>query len=401
MKRILGLTGALSLLAASAIGQTAGTTVTTLFQDDPDVRAFTGATDSDPNCLQVLSDGRIVFFESESTAGNNAEDSVILFDPAQSGTARFTVIASELALASLISEPSPVIFGEDMTIDNADNVYILAAHAATGGDNYFVARIPSGPSGYGVPELIAGPGVAPSGIPPTEGHGAIDYDVKNNRLVLLLVEDVEETALTGIAGLYTLPTTSGSVTPLSSLAPRSSMISVLTPVPSTETDDRGTFEDITVLPNGDIVSIFNVRQGTQLSGDSDGDVIVVTDQGTPSLLIDATTLSGDVAAGFGATTAYLDYNTETGNIGIIEEFTSVVERNAIVEYTTAGTYARRIADSVNLLENTGSTDLRIFSRAFDSDSDGNYYIFTGLDNESCQKIEHEDVMLNVETWSIY
>lgn len=401
MKKTLLLSTLCVLTAGLASAQISGTTVTTILADDPDVRAFTGATDSDPNGLAVLSDGRIVFFESEATAGNNAEDAVILFDPTQVGTARFNVIASEAALGALIGEPSPNIYAEDIAIDDNDNIYLLGVQTVSpSGNNPFVVKIPRTGSTYGIPELIAGSGVAPLGIPPTPGLAALEWDPANNRLILLIEENLVETALTGIAGLYTLPVTSGNPTPVQSLATRASMISVLTPTPSSDTNDRATFDDITVLDNGDILSVFNVRNGTQLNGESDGEVIKVSSTGSPSLFIDATTLSTDIADGFGRTTTWLHYNASRNAVALVEEFTTDAARNVIAEYSTSGAFLGVVADRTNLLQGSGATALRLFSRAFTSDSTGQYFVFTGLDNESCQQINVGTASM-VEHWSFF
>lgn len=404
MKRLLLSATFVMAMAAGAVAATTGTLVTTLFQDDPDVRAFTGATDSDPNCLQVLSDGRLVWFESESAAGNNAEDALMLFDPNQSGAARFSVLASEAALAALVgASGSPDIFAEDCCLDGNDNIYLLGAQAKSGGDDYFVVKVPFSAGSFGIPTLIAGPGVVPLGIPPTEGFGAIDYDSANDRLILMISENVDEDSLTGIAGVYTLPN-SPSGSPVQQLVSRVDMVVQLTPTPSAQSGDRATFEDLAVLPNGDIILPFNVRAGTQADAANDGDVLRVTAAGTPSLFIDALTLRSDVVTSFGLTTMFIEYNAARDAVALLEEFTSFSDRNVIAEFSTAGAFQRIVADNENLLQNTGTpaNDFRIFSRAFDSGPDGAYYVFTGRDNESCQKIEVNAVVPNAaHHWNLY
>ena len=114
-------------------------------------------SDSDPRGLAALSDGRLVWFEDDSSFSSSKEDAIYLLDPDETGSARFEIIASEAELKALAATTSEkYIFAGDVAVDADDNVYAIATEYNSGKTvvNNFLVKIPYDGTNFGNPILL-------------------------------------------------------------------------------------------------------------------------------------------------------------------------------------------------------------------------------------------------------
>ncbi len=299
-----------------------------------EVLAFTGQSDTDPRCLERLSDGRLVFFDSQPGA-----DALILLDPAVTGPGRFTVIATEaqlLALAPNTGSPANASVS-DICRDAADNLYAVVSET-TAYDNYVVRLTPGGGGGYTAPVLatdLFDGGMAAGGdftyhrVQATGTHLFLLYDNLSNAN--------DTSSAPGSNGIHTFDLTllPGTTANLQMLTSWQSLASVLTPAPVPGTDAIGLFQ-IELSPDGSWLYGGN----TNGSGGSDGDIVrISTATGAATLLIEQPAIeAGTAESGHGTTQTALAVNPSNGNLILLENGTSTTTREHLLEFSPSGQF---------------------------------------------------------------
>ncbi len=370
-------------MAVLMVGFSSAAVIQLLAEEDGTTNAgtigeFTGG-DSDPNCLGVLSNGTLVYFESEAAAVGGADDAIVLYDDdaAGGGTNRFTIIASEEALQTAAGLASTEGFGaNDIAVGDDDNVYLLALNTTPATDEWYIFRLPNlGGNSFGPPEVAANP----TDLGSANGWDysmCIDTSTAPDTLIIGRDDSVVAND-TSTNGIYTMDAslTNGTPTMIGAGAATLGVVSVA--VSGTAGVDKGTCTSMTVIPGGNVL----VSHGNSTAGVNRGDIVEVDRAtGAASLWVDAGLEGGTPSNGV------VRYNATSGDVGVFwyigTSSGSPATDDRIDEYTTAGVWVKTVATEpdIELVTNV-STDLNIFSNAFCTDGT-NYYVFLANNNES-------------------
>ncbi|MBN1477615.1 M23 family metallopeptidase [Candidatus Sumerlaeota bacterium] len=352
---------------------------------ESDVIAFTGGTDSDPICLESLEDGRLVFFDTEPGV-----DAMILFDPAQSGVSRLSVIASEaelLALAPNTVSPGNISVS-DIAFDDTGDLFAVVSET-TGGPDYdnFIVSIPASGGAFAPPtlatDLFDG---GKSGLGEFVYH-RVETDPLGDRLFILYdsLDDANDTASTpGMNGVHVfdLADMPGTTADLSMLAPYVSMAAVFSPPATPGTDSIGLLQ-IRVSPDGS--NLYGVN--TNGSGSNDGDVVRIdTSDGSFSLFLDqdiAETQTANIDQ-FTTRTALAVHPT-AGTLALLEVGTTDPARENLHEYRADGTFlgiAHSHDQITDALPSVGSDFSMTFTNAMVIDPTGDTFLWLTQETET-------------------
>ncbi len=261
--------------------------------DETDILAWSNDTDTDPRGLAVLSDNRLVFFEDES-----GQDHIVLIDPTENGTDRFSTIATKTQLKAAAPQSIWNIFVGDLVVDSSDNVYaIVCGNKQSIYDNY-VVRIPYSNGSFGTPERVVD--IYDGGM--TSYKTWHRLAIHNNTLFILYDDTSDPTkdhALTsGSNGVYTFDLTQqqpGVVGDLSFLAPYKTLGETLNPS----------------FQSGDAFGLWQIR------ANSSGDLLAMAYEngsGTPSDLV-------KIDGGTGAAEVLLTQEQAESETGTLNQFT--------------------------------------------------------------------------------
>jgi hypothetical protein len=338
--------------------------------------------DSDPNGLGVLSNGTIVYFESDTAAGAGADDAIVLYDDdaAGGGLNRFTVIASEEAMLTAAGLASTENLGaNDIAVGDNDSVYLLAANFNASPDDWYIFRIPNlGGNSFGPPEIAANP----TGLGSADGSDySMCIDTSTNPDTLIIgIDDNVVADDTSTNGIYTMDASLTNGTPTMIGGGTATLGAVSVAVGGIAGTDKGTCTSMTVIPGGNVI----VSHGNSTAGVNRGDIVEVNrTTGATSLWVDASAQGGT------PTNGVVRYNSLSGMVGVFWNIgTSSTQPDTddrIEEFTTAGVLNSRIATEpdIEAVQNSlsSSTDLLIYGNAFCTDGT-NYYIFTSNNFES-------------------
>ncbi|MBN1475335.1 hypothetical protein JXA47_01135 [Candidatus Sumerlaeota bacterium] len=342
--------------------------------------------DSDPNCLDVLSNGSLVYFETQFDCVNGA-DSVVLFDEDApgGGVNRFAVIASEAALQTAAGlATTENIGGVDIAVGDNDNVYLLGTNTTPATPEWYIWRIPStGGNSFSAPEIAANPTALGASA---GGDYSLGIDLSTDPDTLIIgIDDSVLANDTTTNGIYTLDAsaTNGTPTIISGGSGTATLAAVSTASGDVGGTDKGTCSDVVVIPGGNIL----VCNGTSGAGPTRGNIVEVDRvSGAVSLWLDAGLLGGTPIQ------ASLAYNATSNRVGVFWFVGAVsgapTTDDRIEEYTAAGVFDKIVASEPDIeavQPSSPSTDLNIFSNAFATDGT-NYYVFLGNNYEGLIRV---------------
>ena len=344
----------------------------TVVLEQSDITAWSGGSDTDPRGLAVLSDGRLVFFEDDYSPPSSKEDCILLIDPTQTGTARFTQIASESEILGLVSTTGKYAFVADIVRDASDNVYALATQYGSTNKNNFVLRIPYNQTTetFDNPELVVT--LYTGGMSSSKSYHRLD--VQGNTLFVYFDALNETSSNNGVYSFDlsgTLPGTTGDLTQLATFS------------------DLGTALNGSYT-NGDALGLWQIR------ADDQGDVfgfVYENDAGSPGDLIKIDGSTGTVTIHLSQDQSEKEtgwknaFNYETnfaispvnGNFFFFETESSNKEREIIYEFTAAGKFVKQVSAYHEIKAAGGSavadSCTTISSNAMDIDDSGNIHVF--------------------------
>jgi len=347
--------------------------------DQDAILAWTGASDTDAFDLEILSDGRFLFFEDDGGA-DPGEDSVILVDPSLTGNARFSVLAAEDDIEDLAPRNGSSIHISDIARDAADNVYLMVT-ARSNGDNY-VVRVPRQTSGFGAPERVVD--VFDGGVDGSHSfhrltvHGQTLYILFDN-----LATAIDQTGVAGSNGIYTfdlsgsLPGTTVNLDLLASYKDISDALST----PATAGNDFGLWQ-IRADGNGDLYAFVEEHE----SG-TPGDLIKINGAtGAVSVLL--TQQQAESETGNNSTFTYatnLAISPVDGHLFVMETGTSSENRNILYELDANGKFVAQHAHHDQIEAAVPQINTRLtttYSNALVVGEDGIAYIFFNKDNDA-------------------
>jgi hypothetical protein len=350
--------------------------------DPGTIGEFTGG-DSDPLCLGILSNGSIVYFESDPDAVAGAADSIILFDEdaAGGGVNRFSVIASRSALLAAAGISSPVTLEiADIAIGDDDTVYALVAPQTPQPYLWHIFRLPYlGGNSFGPPEIAAGP----AQIGSTNGlfcSMAIDWATDPDTLIIgfdnsILTQD------TSINGIHSLDASQTLGTPTMIGAGAATLGAVSAAVGGIPGTDKGTCSSLTVLPGGNIL----VSHGGYYADVAQGNIVEIDRiTGAASLWLDASLVGGTPTCGA------VRFNSQSGRVAVFwyvgADDSQPETDDRIDEHTPVGDFMRTVVTEpdIELVANSGS-DLNILGNAFTTDGEG-YLVFLHNGSESLVRV---------------
>jgi hypothetical protein len=351
--------------------------------DPGTIGEFTGG-DSDPCGLGVLSNGSLVYFESDPHAGAGADDAIVLFDEdaVGGGTSRFSVIASKATLLTTATLPSPAsLETTDIAIGDDDSVYaLIALDDVNLPYEWHIFRIPNlGGNSFGSPEIVAGPAQLGS---TNDLYCSMSIDTATHPDTLIIgIDDSQLANDTSTNGIYTLDASLTLGTPTMIGGGAATLGAVSTAVGGVAGTDKGTCTSLTVLPGGNAL----VSHGRSTAGVARGSIVEVDRiTGAASLWLDASLQGGT------PTTGTVRYNATTGKVALLwyvgADDAQPETDDRIVEHTVAGDFVRIVTTEpdIELVASSG-TDLNVLGNAFATDG-ANHFVFLHNSSESLVRV---------------
>ncbi len=354
----------------------AASSVTVAF-DENDILAWGGGTDSAPRGLEVLSDGRLVYFEDSNTLNSANRDAIVLFDPSKSGSARFTVIASKnqmKALATQYNHPNLTI--GDIVRDAANNIYAIATeyNSDRSQTDNFVLVVPFNGLGFDAPVYVVD---VPDGGLKTTSTTRHRVAVAGSDLFVLF-DDLTASNngnSFGANGIYRCDLS--AVNHSLQLWTSYQAIGQVTSVPLQVNQQFGLWQ-IRADAAGNLFGLVYVNGSAQT-----GDLIRIGTNGQPSLLMSALQAESETGwlNGFGTTTS-LAVDANSGHLFFFETGTSSTEKELLYEFDADAHFIRQIAAGPQITaaapQITGLTTLE--SNALAVGADGRLYAFLSGEN---------------------
>ena len=366
----------ITLALVTAIPVLAGDVATVINQDD--ILTWTGTSDTDAFGLEVLSDGRLLYYEDDGGA-DPGEDSVILVDPTQTGNNRFSVLAEEDDIEDLAPNNGSSIHISDIAADGDDNVYLMVITKSN--DDNYVVRVPREVNGFGAPELVTD--VYDGG---EDGSHTFHRLAVSGTTLYLLFDDLtttnDLTDLAGSNGVYafdlsgTLP---GATTDLDLLASYKDISDALA-TPASSGNDFGLWQ-IRADANGDLYG-FIYEHESGIPGD-----LIKINGATGTVTVVLTQLQAESQTGTNSSFTHetnLAISPVDGHLFVMETGTSNEDRNILYELDTDGTFIAQHAHHYQIEDAVTDINTRLstkYSNALVVGDDGVAYIFFSKDDD--------------------
>lgn len=345
--------------------------------DENDILAWGGGTDTAPRGLEVLSDGRLVYFEDSNTLNSANRDAIVLFDPSKTGAARFSVIASKNQMKALATKynHANLTIG-DLVRDADNNIYAIATeyNADRSESDNFVLVVPFNGVGFDAPTYVVD---VPDGGLKSTSTTRHRVAVAGAQLFVLF-DDLTSTNNGGAFGA------NGVYRCVLNGAPAQLQLwtsyQAIGQVSSTQLQANQAFGlwQVRADAAGNLYALVYLN-GTAKTGD----LIRIDTNGTPSLLLSALQAESETGwlNAFGTTTS-LAVDPVSAHLYLFETGTNNTEKELLYEFDEDGRFIRQIAAGPQILKAapqiTSLTTLE--SNALALGADGRLYAF--LSNES-------------------
>ncbi|MDJ0838368.1 MAG: M23 family metallopeptidase [Acidobacteriota bacterium] len=371
----------LTLLLFCALNLGAGEVAGVIEQTD--ILSWTGSGDTDPRALEVLEDGRLVYFEDDGGAGS-AEDALVLVDPTLTGTSRFSVLADEDTLEDLSPQKVYGAKVSDLFRDDNGDLYALVTgvwNSKNIEDNY-VVRFPWDGTDLGTPERVLD--IYDNGLD-SSSRAFHRLTVSGDTLFVLydnLDSSDDLTDVAGSNGVYsfeltgTIPGGTADMTLLASYKDISDALDT----PVTTGQAFGLWQ-IRADSSGDLFG-FVYEHG----GGSTGDLVTIDGvSGTVSVFMSQAQAESET----GINNIFTDetnlaVDPSNDHLFVMETGTGAEEREILFEFDTNGVFVAQhahhyqIEDAVPNINESLST---VASNALTVGTDGTAYLFFTLDDD--------------------